>query len=267
MRKMLLLLSLVALAGLGLASLAPPAIAAEVSPPEIDWQMAGTDVVRFHLRFHNPDPLDPTGPVSGSMHSQEFGVFLPDYGLIGTFNVPPIEPESFFDVFFDVPLSSLPPNPGSRPALSPEGDPLPPCPPIGWFGNVDVNWSGPGGAGQVNYHFTQVGVYAGGAPGCVHVITQCAGPASWVIGNVCQGWIVTLVNEDFSPAPNPVPANWTGHVCVWAPPGTNVGTVCCPTLDFTCAGVTARINVCAQVCDPATPARHETWGRLKMLYR
>jgi len=268
MRKSLLLFAIVALASVGLTSLVPPAGAAvQLTQSDIGWEMVGTDVVRFHLHFHNDDLVNPTMSVSGTMYSQAFGVFLPDYGTIGSFNVPPIAPSSFFDVFFEVPLTSLPPGPGPTPALSPEGNPLPPCPPLGWFGNVDVNWSGPGGAGQVNYHFGQVGVYAGAGPGCVHVITMCGLPATWVIGNVCPGWTVTLVNEDYSAAPNPVPAGWSGHVCVTAPAGTSVGTVCCPTLDFTCGGVTARINVCAMVCDPATPAQHGTWGRLKQIYR
>ena len=45
------------------------------------------------------------------MSSQHFGVFLPDYGPIGRFNVPPLQPSSFFDVFFEIPLSQLPPPP------------------------------------------------------------------------------------------------------------------------------------------------------------
>jgi len=37
------------------------------------------------------------------MSSQEFGAFLPTYGPIGNFDVPPIQPSSFFDVFFECP--------------------------------------------------------------------------------------------------------------------------------------------------------------------
>ena len=39
----------------------------------------GTNI-RFHVRFENQDDDSPSSPVNGQMFSQEFGVFLPDYG-------------------------------------------------------------------------------------------------------------------------------------------------------------------------------------------
>ena len=76
----------------------------------VDWTTSGT-IVTFHQHWENPSSSAPTAPVSGDMSSQEFGVFLPNYGPIGPFNVPPIAPNSFFDVFIDVPLAALPPSP------------------------------------------------------------------------------------------------------------------------------------------------------------
>ena len=98
MKKLLYLLSASLVAGLFFSASAAPIAAAELGPPEVSWEMASPEIVRFNLHFYNPDPLEATLPVSGEMHSQEFGVFLPNYGLIGVFDIPPIEPESFFDV-------------------------------------------------------------------------------------------------------------------------------------------------------------------------
>ena len=266
MKRLLFLVSIAALAGVALVSAPPPAAAVTLTPSDIDWQMVGPDVVRFHLRFHNDGP-GTSEEVSGTMYSQEFGAFLPHYGTIGTFIIPPIEPESFFDVFFDVPLSSLPPNPGSRPALgslAPQDDP---CPPPIWVGNVDVTWIGPGGPGQVNKHFGTVGVCPTGPKSCVHLLTGCGNVITWAFRNVCAGWTVTLENENHSPAPANLPAGWTGHICVSANANVPVGSQCCFKLDLTCLGVTATIDVCALACECPTPVMRGTWGRIKTLYR
>lgn len=267
MRKSLLLVVLAAALGLVLASSAPPASAATVGPPEISWQMLGSSMVRFQLHFHNDDPLETTGSVSGQMFSQEFGVFVPHYGLIGDFNVPPMGPESFFDVFFDVPLSDLPPEPGTEPRLGVSAAQDEPCPPPMWVGNVDVIWAGDGGAGQVNQHYGTVGVCPGGPASCLHVVTGCAGNVTWAVRNVCPGWSVALYNEDWSAAPALLPPGWSGHICVSAGANIPVGAICCFSVDFTCAGVTATVNVCAQACDCPTPTMRETWGRIKTIYR
>lgn len=270
MTRRLTLLHVIVLAGLALACSASVATAVAVSPPEISWQMVGADVVRFQLHFQNSDPLEATLGIQGEMHSQQFGAFLPQYGLIGTFVVPPIEPESFFDVFFEVPLSTLPPNPSGgggggggalRAMLSA------PCPPPIWVGNVDVNWWGPGGVGQVNKHYGDIGVCPGGDPSCLHVITMCAGNLNWAFVMNCPGWTVNLLNEDYSPAPALLPANWSGWICISANANVPVGSQCCFNLNLVCAGVTATINVCAYACECPVKVDQGTWGHIKTLYR
>jgi hypothetical protein len=267
MTRRLTLLHVIVLAGLALAGSASIATAVDVSPPEVSWQMVGPDVVRFQLHFQNADPTEATLGIQGAMHSQEFGAFLPDYGLIGTFVVPPMEPESFFDVFFDVPLSELPPSPGvgSGPGLLAAR--VGPCPPPIWVGNVDVNWWGPGGIGQVNKHYGNIGVCPGGAPSCLHVITMCPGNLAWAFVMNCPGWTVTLLNEDHSAAPALLPANWTGWVCISANANVPVNSQCCFNLNLICEGMPATINVCAIACECPVKAEQGTWGRIKTLYR
>jgi hypothetical protein len=268
MKRLLSLLAPALLAGLVLGVATVPAPAATVGPPEISWSMVGLDVVRFHLRFSNPDPVEPTQSVSGAMFSQEFGVFLPDYGPIGSFNVPPMAPSSFFDVFFDVPLSQLPINPGQSMVSDRTQAMDVPCPPPMWVGNVDVFWSGPGGGGQVNYHSGDFGVCPGGPASCLHVVTGCVNNLTWAINNPCPpGWTVTLENQDHTPAPALLPPNWMGWVCITAGPGIPVGAQCCPTVDFFCNGVKATINICAFACLCPTPTESRSWGEVKAIYR
>jgi hypothetical protein len=258
MNSRLTLLHVIVFSGLALAGSASIATAVDVSPPEVNWQMVGTDVVRFQLHFHNADPLESTLGVSGSMHSQEFGAFLPNFGLIGIFVIPPMEPESFFDVFFEVPLSSLPPsqNVGAGP-----------CPPPIWVGNVHAIWSGEGGAGEVSKHYGNIGVCPGGAPSCLHVLTGCPGAVTWALVVNCPGWTVTLLNEDHTPAPAILTPNWTGWACITANAGVPVGSQCCFNLNLICAGVTATIDVCAFACECSVKVEQGTWGRIKTLYR
>jgi hypothetical protein len=237
-----------------------------VDPPEINWQMIGPDVVRFQLHFTNPSHTEPTLPIQGEMHSQEFGAFLPDYGLIGTFNVPEMVPDSFFDVFFDVPLSSLPGH-TSLPSGATRATVVEPCPPMIWVGNVDVNWWGPGGVGQVNKHYGDIGVCPGGPPSCLHVITMCATPMPWAFVINCPGWNVTLENEDHTPAPAILPPGWTGWMCITANANVPVGGQCCFTLNLTCNGVLAKIDVCAFACLCPTSTGQGTWGHIKTIYR
>ena len=221
----------------------------------VDWQTIG-EMVRFHLRWTNPDPAAPTVPVSGSMKSQEFGVFLPDFGPIGQFNLPPIMPNSFFDVFFDVPLANLPPEPleqqsGNGPALRTAATQGVPCvPDTIWDGNVDIVWTGPGVSGQVLRHYGDLIVCPGGGPSYIHVrSTTCAVAAPWSVSGLCPGFSATLVNEDLSPAPNPIPPGWTGFISMTAATGVPVGSTCCPILHFDCAGSPAEIELCATACD------------------
>jgi hypothetical protein len=269
MSRRLRMWSIAVAAALGLIGLSLPAAAA-VSPDVIEWEMAGVDMVRFHVQWHNHDTYPSLG-VTGQMSSQEFGAFLPTYGLIGTFVVPPIEPESFFDVYFEVPLSQLPPSPGGSPGgglVAIEDLAVPgPCPPLTWSGNVDIVWAGPGGAGHVNSHYGVLGLCPGGPASCIHTLTGCNGPLTWAIVNPCQGFTVTLLNEDLTPAPAVLPVGWTGWICVSAAAWVPVGTQCCFTVNFTCGGVTTPVRVCAFACQCPTPAIGTTWGQMKSIYR
>jgi len=268
MNSRLTLFRVIVFAGLALVGSASIATAVDVSPPEVSWQMVGTDAVRFQLHFHNTDPQATLG-VSGSMYSQQFGAFLPNFGQIGIFVVPPMEPESFFDVFFEVPLSSLPPSPGvgSGPAL--RAALLDQCPPLTWIGNVHVIWSGPGGVGQVGKHNGNIGVCPGGAPSYLHVLTGCPGDLTWALVVNCPGWNVTLLNEDYTPAPAILTGpNWTGWASITANAGVQLGSQCCFSLNLVCAGVPATIDVCAVACEcPTVKVEQGTWGRIKTLYR
>jgi hypothetical protein len=211
--------------------------------------------VRFHVRWTNPDPSVATDPVQGNMMSQKFGVFAPDFGQIGSFNVPPIQPSSFFDVFFDVPLSQLPPppqkmRPSSLALMGPENNGG--CPADNhWDGNVDLHWTSPKMPGQVNKHYGTIQVCPGSGNSYIHVLTFCAGTANWVVGGLCSGFNATLVNEDFSPAPNPVPAGWTGFICISANTTVSYGTVCCFQVTFLCNGGQGVIDMCATACNCA----------------
>jgi hypothetical protein len=215
----------------------------------VDW-VTNAGVVRFHIRWANEDPDNSTDPATAMVHAQEFGVFLPDMGLIQQMDVPPMQPNSFFDVFFDVPLTALPP---SAPIEIPTGSPsfVNPCPPPGtWAGNLDIVWSGPGYTGQILKHYGEILVCPGGAPSYIHVGTSnCPNPAPWAIAGLCPGFSATLVNEDKSPAPNPVPPGWTGWICVSAGAVVPVPTTCCFTVNFTCNGSPATIDICATTCD------------------
>jgi hypothetical protein len=235
-----------------------------VQPTVIDWlPVAGTNNIRFHIRWENPDDDASSSPVNGQMSSQEFGVFLSDYGHIGNFNVPPLQPASFFDVFFEVPLSSLPPAPEK---ILPGGGPGAPagglaplgtgaaavdCPPdTNWAGNVDIVWLGPGQGGQVGVHYADLLTCIGGPPSYIHFRgSNCPNPMPWTIAGLCPGFTSTLVNEDFTPAPNPVPVGWTGWICVSAAVGLPTGASCCFGVTFTCNGASSTINICSTACD------------------
>jgi hypothetical protein len=113
---------------------------------------------------------------------------------------------------------------------------------------VDINWAGAGGVGQVNRHFTSLLVRPGVGSSHVHTLIFCDSLSTWTINGLCPGFTATLLNENFTPAPNPLPANWTGWISVAAsnsvPPGTN----CCFTVTFVCHGQAGVIDVCAAAC-------------------
>jgi hypothetical protein len=271
-----------ALAAVFLVALGLPA-KADVVLEQCTWQTIGTNV-HFELKFHNPDLTNPSGAVSGQMNSQPFGAFLPDHGPIGSFNVPPLPPDSFFDVFFEVPLADLPPSadkitpgdPGG--GFAPAESPAVNCPPdLFWAGNVDIFWSGDGGAGQANYHFGTLQICPGGPPSYIHVFGDCPDPAglSWFFSGVCPGWSLTLVTSDGmgqpgGPAPNPLPAGFfDGWICISANAGVAIGSTCCSDLNLACGIEPAVINICSEACswEPPLPTTESSWGKVKAKYR
>ena len=103
----------------------------------------------------------------------------------------------------------------------------------------------------MNRHFTGLLVNPGNGTSHVHTLIFCNDPAgaSWSIAGLCPGWSATLLNEDFTPAPNPVPPGWTGWISVGAAAGTPPGSSCCFTVTFVCDGQAGVIDVCAEACD------------------
>ena len=234
-------------------------------PGTIDWSnVPGTQDVRFHVRWTNPSTNMPTAPASGDMMSQMFGVFQPDFGPIGHFDLPAIQVGSFFDVFFDVPPGSRPPNP-NKPGGAPTGSPAAgpgarpsaalagPClPDTTWNGNVDIKWTAAGTPAEVSYHYGTLNVCVGTAGSFIHLkALECLpnNPIPWVLSALCPGFSAELVNEDFTPAPNPVPSGWSGYIHVSAAAATPVPLTCCFTLTFTCNGVPGLIYMCATTCN------------------
>jgi hypothetical protein len=257
--------------------------AADVELTDVSWETIGT-TVRFHVQFHNPDLSNPSGDVSGALNTQPFGAFVPNNGQIGTFDVPPLAPDSFFDIWYDVALSDLPP---SAERLTPTGGasststglssaPVG-CPPdLFWAGNVDVFWSGPGGSGQANYHFGTLQICPGGPSSYIHIFGDCQDPSgvSWSFSPLCSGWTATLVADDGfgmpgGPAANPLPSGFfDGWICVTAGPGVPVGSTCCFDLLMTCGASTVPINICADACiwEPVS-TETSTWGKIKSMYQ
>lgn len=268
-------LALLFAAVLLLPSLASGATSSLPSVASVDWMTlpGAAPTVRFHVQFSNLDGTMETNPVEGSAFAQKFGVFVPNEAMIGHFNVPPIAPNSFFDVFFDVPLSMLPQTQefiqgGNAPRLNNIVD----CQPTDhWDGNIDIQWWDPLGAfAQVNYHIGDIKVCPGAGKSYIHMIGACNALMAWQIALNCAGaagWTVTLVNEDFTPAPNPLPPLWTGYICMTAAATVAVGDVCCATITFTCGNQQAQVRICGTACEWATPVSPRTWGTIKSLYR
>jgi hypothetical protein len=258
-------------------------VAADVELSHVSWETIGTQV-RFHLQFHNPDQLNPSGAVSGELHSQPFGAFVPNNGLITPFNVPPMAPDSFFDIFTEIELSSLPPSadrltPGSGGGggggsllSTAQG-----CPPdLFWAGNVDVFWNGPGGSGQANAHYGTLQICPGGQSSYIHIFGDCQDPAGtfWSFGPLCPGWSATLVSSDGmglpgGPAPNPLPVGFfDGWICISADASVPIGATCCFDLFMTCGASTVPIHMCTEACiwEPVS-TEPSTWGKIKSLYQ
>lgn len=218
-------------------------------PGTIDWTTLPGGTVHFHVRWIDPSPTLPTAAGQGSMSSQAFGVFLPDVGPIGNFTLPPIAVGSFFDVFLDVPLSSLPGNPPVVSAADSSG----PCPPDRhWNGNVDITWNTAAGGGQVHKHIAEIVVCPGSGAALIHLLPVACpsgNPAPWTVSGLCTGFGATLVNEDFTPAPNPVPPGWSGYVSISAAAVVPVPDTCCFQVTFKCDSIPAVIDLCVITCN------------------
>ncbi len=238
---------------------------------DIDWDTIGNQV-RFHLRFRNSDPDSPSEQSFFDVYTQHaYGAHLPDGPPVLSGAVPPMAPNSFFDVFFDISLDQLPPPPAKRTGSTPKPGPesaAPPCAPgTIWGGNIDVVWSGPGGSGMVGKHLAGLLVTPGGAVQYIHLITGCAMPIGWSFGAGCSGFTFALVNEDFTPAPAMLPPGWTGWICASAAASVVAGTPCCFSLSMTCGFVPARIDLCATACDQATAPLRRSWSEIKAFFR
>jgi hypothetical protein len=257
-------------------------VAADIELTDLSWTMNGTSEVRFHVQFYNPDQSSNSGAATAALYSQPFGAFVEDYGLIKNFDIPPIEPESFFDVYYDVPLMDLPPSAekitpwggggGGGAGVAPEITVV--CPPdLFWAGNVDLWWSGDGGSGQVNAHYGTIQVCPGGASSFIHIFGNCPTGVSWAFGALCSGWFATLMSSDGmglpdGPAPNPFPAgNFDGWIKITADGTVSTGSTCCFTLNMTCGASTVPINICTEACECTVPAEESSWGTVKSLYQ
>jgi hypothetical protein len=237
-----------------------------LTPLDISWLTIAPATVRFHLQFRNEDPEDDSEPASGELRSQMFGAFQPTQGTIGTFNLPPIPPSSFFDVFLDAPLASLPPTAMEilpwqgtiaerAGGMSAAG--IDTCPPDNhWDGNVDVSWNSPTGTGHVNKHIGTLQVCPAHGNSYIHTLVFCNDPAgaSWSISALCPGWTATLLNEGppgvpAGPAPNPVPPGWTGFIAISANGSVLPGATCPFLVTFTCNGVDGVIDLEPVACD------------------
>jgi hypothetical protein len=269
----------IAIVLLGLLAI-PLTAQAEILLEDVSWETIDP-TVRFHLTFYNPDVV-PSEVATCQLSSQEFGAFLPNFGLIEEFDIPPIPPDSFFDVFFDVPLDQLPPSaeellPEGGGPQGPAGAPQStPCPPDNfWNGNVDVFWFGPGGTGQVQAHFGTVLVCPGAGNSYIHVILDCQDPAgvSWNVSGVCTGWAASLyVDAGGTPgglAPNPIPPGFfDGWIGISATQNVAIGTVCNLSLNLMCGNAPATVNVTVEACDwGPVPTEPMTWGSIKLLYQ
>jgi hypothetical protein len=237
---------------------------------DIDWT-TNAGLVRFHLRFRNTDLSESSLQSDFQVFVQDaYGAHVPNGQMIHQGTVAPMGPDSFFDVFFDVPLASLPPNPavsfGTAPADGASlNDPCAPEP--AWHGNIDVVWMGPGGDGQVNMHTAGLPLFPGGATKYVHLLTGCGGPITWSFGPACAGFTFSLVNEDYTPAPAALPPGWTGWISANAAVSVPGGTQCCFTLDMVCEYEPAQIRLCARACSEPTNVVRKRWAEVKAFYR
>lgn len=243
----------------------------------IGWESDGPMVV-FHLQFHNPGS-GMSEAAGGVLSSQPYGAFVPNFGEIGVFNVPPLMPDSFFDITFTVERATLPESAGEITPWDQSGKADSPVP-IGeanldclpgdhWDGNVDVIWDFGGlPGGMVNYHTATMQVCPEGGNSYIHVVTMCPVGATFAFGPIPAGWSAALVNEDFTPAANPLPSGWSGFICVSAAGSVPTGSSAGINVDFNCGGSTVTVNLVATACDcGVVPEDRSTWGEIKAMFR
>lgn len=248
-----------------LSLLATPASAEVVlDPDDISW-VTDLGVVTFTLTFYN-DALVESEPQSGELFAQEYGAFLQNIMSIGTFDIPPIPPESFFDVFVEIPYEQLPP---SAEELYDWDGPLKNAvcaKDWHWDGNVDVIWGA--GPPAVQSHIGTIQVCPGYGGSYIHLVTGCNGNTTWAFTGVSPGFTASLLDEAFNPAPAVLLPGFSGWIAITATAGTALGTTCNLTLTLTCNGIPVPVKLSATTCD-CQPIRTDTrsWGAIKSLYR
>jgi hypothetical protein len=157
--------------------------------------------------------------------------------------------KSFFDVFLEIPEPSCR---RSRRTSSPGRTTRRIAVPAGYelvgqrrhpVERLGCHW-------QNNYHFTQLLVRPGSGSSHIHALIFCgaATGATWSITGLCPGWTATLLNENFTPAPNPVAAGMDGLDQRGRRAGVPSGSHCCFSVNFICDGEPATIDVCAEAC-------------------
>jgi len=260
-----------------LTALASPSSAA-ISLTSVSWSTV-QDNVEFSLRFHNDDFTNSSSAADVTLSAQPFGMFVESLSPpVGTFQVPSLAPDSFFDIIYTVALADLPPSPEI--ITPPGGGASTKAPPAAcqtdrsWAGNVDVFWTGADGTGQSFWHAGVIETCPQGGNSYIHVVMDCQDPAgvSWSFSGLCPGWSASLVvNAGGIPggaAPNPIPAGvFDGWICVSADGTVNDGDICNFNLDASCGALPATIAMTGLACVcGAVPGDETSWGRVKSRY-
>jgi hypothetical protein len=251
---------------LTLSLLVSAATAAVVlDPNDVSWT-TDQNVVTFQLPFYNDGPL-PSELQSGELFAQEYGAFLPNIMSIGTFDIPSIPPDSFFDVFVEIPYDQLPPSAEERFDWDGPLKNAVCAKDWHWDGNVDVIW-GPPGTPPVQSHIGTIQVCPGYGGSYIHLVTACNGNTTWNFTGVCAGFTASLLDEAFFNAPAVLLPGFTGWIAITAATGTPLGTICCLTLNLTCNNIPVPVKLCVTACD-CEPIKTENraWGGIKSLYR
>lgn len=237
-----------------------------LDPADISWSTEN-GLVTFVLPFFNDGPVL-SEPMQGELWAQDFGAFLPDIMSIGPFLIEEIPPDSFFDVFVEIPFDQLPPSADEFYDWIHLDKTVNCGPDWHWDGNVDVIW-GPVGGPMVQSHMGTMQVCPGYGGSYIHLITGCNGPTTWNFTGVCTGFTATLLDELFANATATLPPGFTGWIKVSAVGTVPHGTTCNINLNLTCTGITVPVQLSVLACNCGTPVETEdkTWGSIKSLYR